>query len=161
MTKYKLKQRRFPRYYSELQKLDRHLVSTLDDVLLPVLPFCPQPHQDKDGSLVPRQWWLNVHAASSNGQNRNYKGVINDSWQQQQHYLSPAASSSSPSLLSTSPDTVKSNNDDTNFDLSRVTAWDTHIQVWLNRITAHPRATLNEGLREFVESEVGVRDINH
>lgn len=30
------------------------------------------------------------------------------------------------------------------------------IQLWLNRIANHDRAQQSEGLREFVESEVGV-----
>ncbi|KAI8340512.1 hypothetical protein BC941DRAFT_417462 [Chlamydoabsidia padenii] len=160
MTKYKHKQRRFPRYYSELQKLERHLISTLDDVLLPVLPFCPQPHQDKDGSLVPRQWWLNVHATSTSGHDRNYSKSTNDTWHQQgisslqEQYLSTTPSSSTRSI---SNETTQLKNDGIDMDHSRITAWDTHIQVWLNRITCHPRATLNEGLREFVESEVGFR----
>lgn len=36
---------------------------------------------------------------------------------------------------------------------------ESHIQLWLDRISQHPRVTLNEGLREFVESEVGVNTL--
>lgn len=34
------------------------------------------------------------------------------------------------------------------------------IQLWLNRIAEHERIQQSEGLREFVESEVGVGKIN-
>ncbi|KAI7890597.1 uncharacterized protein EV154DRAFT_510918 [Mucor mucedo] len=68
LTKYKQKQKRFPRYYSELSKLHDHLASTLDDVLIPALPTCPTPRLDKEGKLVGRQWWLSIklpHESSS------------------------------------------------------------------------------------------------
>ncbi|CAO3580995.1 unnamed protein product [Absidia cylindrospora] len=159
MTKYKHKQRQFPRYYSELQKLNRHLVSTLDDVLLPVLPFCPQPHQDKDGAVVPRQWWLNVHATLPNGYDGNYRKENGNSLrqqQQQQQYQCVSATTSTHSLLSSSGLTTILTIDPS-ADPDREAAWDKHIQIWLNRITLHPRAISNEGLREFVESEVGFR----
>ncbi|KAI8089359.1 uncharacterized protein BX664DRAFT_332814 [Halteromyces radiatus] len=144
MVKYKQKQRRFPRYYSELQKLDRHLVSTLDDVLLPVLPYCPQPHRDKHGALVPRQWWFNVHAAAID---------YHPTTQYNQSSSSLSSSSSSSPIILASDRLMDTNNTDP----YRNAAWDRNIQLWLLRITSHPRVIPNEGLREFVESEVGFR----
>ncbi|ORE12086.1 hypothetical protein BCV72DRAFT_311001 [Rhizopus microsporus var. microsporus] len=60
ITKFKQKQKRIPRYYSELQKLHSQLVSTLNDVWIPALPACPIPRFDKGGNLLPRQWWLTI-----------------------------------------------------------------------------------------------------
>lgn len=108
MTKYKQKQKRFPRYYSELAKLHDHLVTTLDDVLIPTLPSCPLPRLDKEGKLIGRQWWLTLRLANE-----------------------------PPSLE----------------DAGVV---ENKIQAWLNRISQHDRAKFSEGLREFVESEIGV-----
>ncbi|KAL0080285.1 hypothetical protein J3Q64DRAFT_1242517 [Phycomyces blakesleeanus] len=87
LQKYKQKHRRFPRYYSELQKLHDHLVATLEDVFVPVLPACPIPRYDKEDRV-------------------EYK-----------------------------------------------------LQRWLDRIVDHPRIQPSEGLREFVESEVGFRPL--
>ncbi|KAI8982588.1 hypothetical protein BDB01DRAFT_793294 [Pilobolus umbonatus] len=59
LVKYKQKQKRVPRYYSELDKLYQHLISTLD-VLIPPLPMCPIPNTDKEGHLLGRQWWYTL-----------------------------------------------------------------------------------------------------
>ncbi|KAI8887094.1 hypothetical protein K501DRAFT_176397 [Backusella circina FSU 941] len=109
LTKYKQKQKRLPRYYSELVKLHNHLDSTLDDVLIPALPTCPLPHFDKDGEQVGRRWWFTIRLSGE-----------------------------SPSPVETG-------------------AIENKIQRWLNRVAEHKRAQLSEGLREFVESEVGFR----
>jgi hypothetical protein len=108
LTKYKQKQKRLPRYYSELVKLHNHLVSTLDDVLIPALPPCPVPHFDKDGEQVGRQWWFTIRLSGES--------------------IHPVETG----------------------------AIENKIQRWLNRVAEHNRAQLSEGLREFVESEVGV-----
>ncbi|KAI9245178.1 hypothetical protein EDC94DRAFT_628698 [Helicostylum pulchrum] len=110
LTKYKQKQKRFPRYYSELAKLHDHLVSTLDDVLIPTLPSCPLPRLDKEGKLVGRQWWLTIKLPNEQNAEKMDAGVVENK-----------------------------------------------IQVWLDRITQHARAKFSEGLREFVESEIGFR----
>ncbi|KAL0080472.1 hypothetical protein F4703DRAFT_1868874 [Phycomyces blakesleeanus] len=113
LQKYKQKHRRFPRYYSELQKLHDHLVATLEDVFVPVLPACPIPRYDKEGRRVVRQWWFNV------GRNTIIQSDNND------------------------------NTDRVEYKLQR----------WLDRIVDHPRIQPSEGLREFVESEVGFRPL--
>ncbi|KAI9017968.1 hypothetical protein CLU79DRAFT_837459 [Phycomyces nitens] len=113
LQKYKHKHRRFPRYYSELQKLHDHLVATLEDVFIPVLPACPVPRYDKDGRRVVRQWWFSV------GRNPIIQFHNNDNTDQVEYKL----------------------------------------QRWLDRIVDHPRIQPSEGLREFVESEVGFRPL--
>lgn len=108
LTKYKHKQKRFPRYYSELEKLHDHLFNTLDDVLIPPLPPCPIPRFDREGQLVGKQWWLTIRLPEE-PQPQVDVGLLQD-----------------------------------------------RIQVWFDRIVSHERAQSSEGLREFVESEVGV-----
>ncbi|KAL1934710.1 hypothetical protein VTP01DRAFT_6892 [Rhizomucor pusillus] len=104
LIKYRQKQRRVPRYYSELEKLHHYLSVTLDDSYIPVLPVCPRPRR-KDGEYLGRLWWYDIYA----------EGHI--------HRDAP----------------------------------ESMIQTWLDRIAEHPRANLSEGLREFIESEVGFR----
>lgn len=111
LTKYRLKYKRIPRYYSELQKLYSHLESTLDDVLIPALPACPCPRFDKEGQLVGKHWWLTIKLPQESGYTREDEET---------------------GLL------------------------ENEIQTWLDRIANHDRAKTSEGLREFVESEVGV-----
>lgn len=108
LNKYKNKQKRFPRYFSELEKLHHHLYNTLDDVLIPALPHCPSPRFDKEGQLVGRQWWLTIRLPSE----------------------------PTPEI-----------------ETGKV---ESHIQLWLDRVSQHTKVTVNEGLREFVESETGV-----
>ncbi|RCH81080.1 Vacuolar protein sorting-associated protein 17 [Rhizopus stolonifer] len=115
LNKYKQRQKRIPRYYSELEKLHSHLVFTLEDVLIPALPFCPLPRFDKDGNLVQKQWWLNIKLP---------RGPQDQT------------------IDSADPLEYK-------------------IQLWLNRIAEHERIQQSEGLREFVESEVGFRPNLH
>ncbi|KAI9308663.1 hypothetical protein BJ944DRAFT_285225 [Cunninghamella echinulata] len=170
ITKYKHKQRRFPRYYSELQKLERHLASTLDDVLLPVLPSCPHPHFDKNNALVARQWWLDISVVSDTHEQKGKNNNLN-------HLDSarPATSSSYQPFGKSYVDEDYSYKDRTDIhnhdhfisndhsmdsqieNMDHENLWDKQIQLWLNRITTHERIILNEGLREFVESEVGFR----
>lgn len=109
LTKYRYKQKRVPRYYSELEKLHDQLVSTLDDVLIPALPLCPSPRLDKEGELVGRQWWFTIRLPNEETVFEGDTGVVENK-----------------------------------------------IQLWLDRIADHERAKNSEGLREFVESEVGV-----
>ncbi|KAI9318433.1 hypothetical protein BX666DRAFT_1927883 [Dichotomocladium elegans] len=104
LQKYKHKERRIPRYYSELERLHDHLLATLDDVYVPALPPCPQPKFDRQGQLL----------------SRHYRDFGDDEEKLQE-------------LL------------------------DAKIQLWLDRITAHDRIQQSEGLREFVESEIGFR----
>ncbi|KAI8053128.1 uncharacterized protein B0P05DRAFT_307237 [Gilbertella persicaria] len=113
LVKYKQKQKRVPRYYSELEKLHDHLCLTLDDALIPPLPACPKPRLDKEGQVVGRQWWYTIRLPNE---------------EKKQHY----------------------NNQGDN-------AVEQRIQIWLNRIAEHERAKMSEGLREFIESEVGFR----
>ncbi|CAO3653670.1 unnamed protein product [Mucor hiemalis] len=110
LTKYRHKQKRVPRYYSELEKLHDQLVSTLDDVLIPALPSCPSPRLDKEGALVGRQWWFTIRLPTETTLEHKDTGVVENK-----------------------------------------------IQLWLDRIAEHERAKYSEGLREFVESEVGFR----
>ncbi|KAI8377940.1 uncharacterized protein BYT42DRAFT_572241 [Radiomyces spectabilis] len=109
LTKYKAKQRRFPRYYTELQKLHQHLIATLEDTFIPALPSCPVARYDKEGQLLDRCWWFNVDFA---GQPTNRRDTV---------------------------------------------PLDMKIQRWLDRIARHEHSQQSEGLREFVESEVGFR----
>ncbi|KAF7721675.1 Vacuolar protein sorting-associated protein 17 [Apophysomyces ossiformis] len=109
LTKYKQKRRRFPRYYSELEKLSQHLIATLDDVFVPALPACPIPRYNRQQQLAPRRWWLNVGA--------------------QDHIV-------------------------TEDEEDRI---DIKVQRWFDRIVKNRRVQSSEGLREFVESEVGFR----
>ncbi|KAI8141159.1 hypothetical protein BJV82DRAFT_619490 [Fennellomyces sp. T-0311] len=104
LVKYKHKQRRIPRYYSELEKLHGHLTATLDDVYIPVLPVCPRAKYDKQGRTLSRSWWLQLVNMDDDG--------------------------STPDLK---------------------------VQHWLDRIAGHERIQQSEGLREFIESEVGFR----
>ncbi|ORY93160.1 hypothetical protein BCR43DRAFT_367165 [Syncephalastrum racemosum] len=60
LLKYRHKQRRVPRYYSELVKLHDHLLATLDDSYIPAIPPCPIPRYDKQGNLLARSWWLQL-----------------------------------------------------------------------------------------------------
>ncbi|KAI7877376.1 hypothetical protein K492DRAFT_239236 [Lichtheimia hyalospora FSU 10163] len=106
LTKYKHKARRIPRYYSELERLHDHLLATLDDAYIPVLPPCPRPRYDRQGRLLSRYWW----------------------YQQQGEWLPTP---------------------------------DIKVQHWLDRIADHERVQQSEGLREFVESEVGVGKLSH
>ncbi|KAK4514315.1 uncharacterized protein ATC70_001907 [Mucor velutinosus] len=110
ITKYKQKQKRFPRYYSELVKLHDFLSSTCDDVLIPALPPCPSPRFDKDGQLVGRQWWFTIRLPGE-------KPVI----------------------------------------VGDTGSVENKIQLWFDRIVEHDRTKMSEGLRAFVESEVGFR----
>ncbi|KAI9259432.1 hypothetical protein BDA99DRAFT_560867 [Phascolomyces articulosus] len=115
LVKYRHKQRRIPRYYSELEKLHGHLTATLDDVYIPVLPICPQAKYDKQGHMLSRYWWVQL---------------IDQQRQQNSEH------EEEDRLLPNS---------------------DIKIQHWLDRIANHERIQQSEGLREFVESEVGFR----
>ncbi|KAI8637877.1 Vps5 C terminal like-domain-containing protein [Parasitella parasitica] len=110
ITKYKQKQKRFPRYYSELVKLHAYLSSTCDDVLIPALPPCPSPRFDKEGKLVGRQWWLTIRLPGEESASQGDTGSVENK-----------------------------------------------IQLWFDRIVEHDRTRTSEGLRAFVESEVGFR----
>lgn len=90
-----------------MERLHDHLLATLDDAYIPVLPPCPQPRYDRQGRLLSRFWW----------------------YQQQQQQLQQGDELPTP---------------------------DIKIQHWLDRIADHERVQQSEGLREFVESEVGV-----
>ncbi|KAG1463348.1 hypothetical protein G6F46_002786 [Rhizopus delemar] len=70
-NKYKQKQRRIPRYYSELEKLYSHLVSTIEDALIPALPICPEPRFDKEGNIVQKQWWFHISKSTTSLNNNN------------------------------------------------------------------------------------------
>lgn len=90
-----------------MERLHDHLLATLDDAYIPVLPPCPQPRYDRQGRLLSRYWWYQQQ-------------------QQQQHHG------------------------------DELPTPDIKIQHWLDRIADHERVQQSEGLREFVESEVGV-----
>lgn len=150
------------------------MASTLDDVLLPVLPSCPHPHFDKNNTLVARQWWLDININSdSTEQQQQYKrkdNYINDleSPQTSTTISSPSYQSFGKSYIDNYDFDNNNNNniydnhnnnnninDDDHYQ-EHDNLWDKQIQVWFDRITTHERILLNEGLREFIESEVGV-----
>ena len=89
-----------------MERLHDHLLATLDDAYIPVLPPCPRPRYDRQGRLLSRFWW----------------------YQQQGEWLPTP---------------------------------DIKVQHWLDRIADHERVQQSEGLREFVESEVGVGKLGH
>ncbi|KAI9495485.1 hypothetical protein BDB00DRAFT_813514 [Zychaea mexicana] len=125
LVKYRHKQRRIPRYYSELEKLYGHLTATLDDVYIPVLPICPRAKYDKQKRMLSRHWW--VELVSGNENNNNYDDDEDDD-----HDHDGRRQNGLPNP-------------------------DIKIQHWLDRIASHERIQQSEGLREFVESDVGFR----
>ncbi|KAI7852475.1 hypothetical protein BDC45DRAFT_607343 [Circinella umbellata] len=122
LVKYRHKQRRIPRYYSELEKLHGHLTATLDDVYIPVLPICPQAKYDKQGHLLSRYWWIELIDQKQKQKDNNQE---EDEGEEAENQLLPTP--------------------------------DIKIQRWLDRIANHERIQQSEGLREFIESEVGFR----
>ncbi|KAI8062205.1 hypothetical protein BC940DRAFT_336645 [Gongronella butleri] len=157
---YKHKHRRFPRYYSELKKLERHLGATLDDVLLNVLPVCPRPHHDKDGRMVPRQWWLHV-TFTPDGLRPQHASEPPSPIDHHMTTESTTASSTRTSLsendaaAATLPLSLDHRHSQSHLNPRKV--WDMRIQLWLQRLADHPRVIASDGLREFIESEIGFR----
>ncbi|ORX57386.1 hypothetical protein DM01DRAFT_1225415 [Hesseltinella vesiculosa] len=142
ISQYKQPERRFPRYYSELVKLGRHLDAHLDDVLLAVLPACPQPHHDKEGKMVPRQWWLHIiYTQDDTARSQTTSPCHDPSFSQPDDDDQPIAHDHRHSSSHLNPRQV----------------WDMRIQLWLERLADHPRIHLNQGLQDFIESEVGFR----